>query len=88
MHFQRVSAIGVAWIGTSLNYQQGWKTTAHASGEAYFDRLINEKYDGERGSSQAMFVYKMELRDAVCERFQSTEILWHAERILGECSSI
>ena len=39
------------------------------------DRLINEKYGGERGRSQAMFVYKMELRDAVCERFQSTEIL-------------
>ena len=49
--------------------------TAHASSEAHFDRLINEKYGGERGRSQAMFVYKMELRDAVCERFQSTEIL-------------
>ena len=40
-----------------------------------FRSFDNEKYGGERGRSQAMFVYKMELRDAVCERFQSTEIL-------------
>ena len=45
-----------------------------------------KKYGGERGRSKAMFGYKMELTDAVCERFQSTEILRHAERILGECS--
>ena len=54
----------------------------------HFDRLINEKYGGERGRSQARFGYKMELRDAVCKRFQSTEILRHAERIVVECSSI
>ena len=59
--------------------------TAHALDEAvlslisHFDRLINEKYGGKRlilaGGSQEIFVYNMELRDAICKQFLSREIL-------------
>ena len=54
--------------------------------------LVQEAYGGKKvvlaGGSQAMFVCKMELRDAVGKQFESREILGHAESILKEYSSI